>query len=277
VNTTPTRQIDILKKWTDYLLTLSYVKGHFVEGSLVRDTGKPPNPASDIDMRIVVADDELDKLRDSRFLPILLPLQPYRVSVYAKGNRLLPLSVLGGYREVDYQFIRVITENGVVVDLDVYKESEAESMRSIIAPPEVTWKTTKTITPATVYQQTTDFTVVMAAIPSSFYNKEFNSTAFQLDLYHIDLIKLMYDVAGIDYARRYKHFTEFFPQEWLDDLDTTYADYSQKGLAYSMIALWKLVGKYMQLLSAKTGGGFDAEWYQGVYKTVRQQLYSFIK
>ena len=62
MNITPTRQIDILKKWTDYLLTLPYVKSHFVEGSLVQDTGKLPNPASDIDMRIVVDDSALDQL-----------------------------------------------------------------------------------------------------------------------------------------------------------------------------------------------------------------------
>ena len=152
-----------------------------------------------------------------------------------------------------------------------YEESNAESMKSVIKPPAEAWPTTKTITPDTIRQQTTDFAVVMAAIPSSFYSSEIHSTRFQLELYRIDLVKLMYDVVGIDYARRYKHFTELFSGKQLDDLASTYSG----GVAGDMITLWYLVGKYLQNLSDKIGGGFDADWYWNIYAVVKSQLLEF--
>ena len=267
MNTEPVRQRAILDKWLPYLKSLPYVTDVFLEGSLVNDTGHAPSPASDIDIRIVVDDTAFDYLThapDNNWRVLFQPLA-YRLSVNASGNR-------GG----SYHFVRVITDNGVVIDLDIYRQSGAASMKSVIRPPAETWPAKKTITPNTVRQQTTDFAVVLAAIPCSFYSNEFHSTQFQLDLYYIDLVKLMYDVAGVDYARRYKHFTELFPDEWLGDLDRTYSDsISFLGLAYSMIELWRLVGIYLQKLSDKVGGGFDPDWYWPIYETVKSQLQEF--
>lgn len=262
MNIEPVRQYAILKKWNAYLGTLPYVVSWFVEGSLVKDTGLPPCPSSDIDMRVVIADDCPDNFY---WTTILKGIEPYRRSVFASGTR----------NDKDYLFIRVITDDGVVIDLDIYRESDAESMKSVIKPPAETWPTTRTITPDTIRQQTTDFAVVMAAIPSSFYSGEVHSTRFQLELYRIDLVRLMYDCVGVDYARRYKHFSELFPDEYLSDLWSTYGDLSFKGMALSMIVLWRMVGKYLQILSDRVDGGFDTRWYWNIWNIVEEQLAEF--
>src|SRR3990172_8327486 len=275
-NTTPVRQLDHLRNWKIYLSTLTYVQNYFVEGSLIQDVGKPPNPASDIDMRIVVTDDSMSLLHED-WSELLKPLEPYRVSVNARGNRLVPLTgILGAERLADYHFVRVITDDGVVVDLDIYKESDAEALRSVIRPPKETWPIRKDYTPESVRRWTTDFAVVMAAIPCTFYSGELESTAFQLDLYRVDLVKVMYAAAGIDYARRYKHFSELFPQEWLDDLNSTYGEHSWEGLAGLVIFFWEWIGVYLSKLSLRVGGGFDASWYWPIYDIVEKQLLSFV-
>ena len=119
MNILPTdNKSEILSFWRVYLYNLSYVRYTFVESSLVNDTVNIPDPASDIDMRIVVADNILDKLRADGFSDILHTLGVYCISVNLVSNK----------GDVEYQIIRVLTENGIVISLGIYKESDANSI-----------------------------------------------------------------------------------------------------------------------------------------------------
>ncbi len=124
------------------------------------------------------------------------------------------------------------------------------------------------------------FLLVLAHAPASLYNVELQSARFVLDDTRTELIKIMYRRLGVVYAKRYKHFSEVLPQDWIADLERTYM---QKGtgpldpaaIAAAMIELFDVLGKHLQGLGDQAGGGFEARWYDRLYEQVKAELSRF--
>ena len=266
--TNPTHHTEIISNWVDHLKQLDYVLAVWLEGSLSFDRG---HLSSDIDIRIVIED-------AYRFEDVL-PNIGERISVNESG------------------FIRAITPDGIVIDLDIYDPITARGMRvehykmlfskagdfpledhslhHVLGSPYISFPYSQ-LSPQNLSQMMIDFTVVMAALPSMFYINEYHSAALQADLSRIDLVKVMYHVVGIRYAKLYKHLSEVMPERILLDLRSTYGDYeTPKAIARTLITIFDLIGKYMQELGDKIGGGFDPSWYWRIYGNIVSQLIDF--
>jgi hypothetical protein len=113
----------------------------------------------------------------------------------------------------------------------------------------------------------------MANAPAPLYNGELHSARFQLDDMRTELIQVMYRRLGLEYAKRFKHFSEIFPVEWLADLDRTYmpsgaAPLEPSAMARAYIELFGVLGKHLQALSDKASGGFEPEWYARLHRQI---------
>ena len=120
----------------------------------------------------------------------------------------------------------------------------------------------------------------MAEIPAAFYCQELYSVQYTLDLVRMDLLRAYYLRLGMQYGKRAKHFSELFPQEWLDDLKQTYIRAGENPLDVNMLVQtlldeFAVLGKHLQALSDQADGGFEAAWYWRLYDQMTTTLKQF--
>ncbi|MDQ5852695.1 MAG: hypothetical protein M3380_11625, partial [Chloroflexota bacterium] len=152
------------------------------------------------------------------------------------------LEGLGDYLLLVNTFVRALTAEGIIVELWSYKTSELASLELyeweflLCRLPEgepafkklpersvaETWPDTRPLAVDEVRNLTNMFLLVLAHAPASLYNGELQSARFVLDDTRTELIKIMYRRLGVVYAKRYKHFSEVLPPDWIADLDRTY-------------------------------------------------------
>ena len=118
--------------------------------------------------------------------------------------------------EHDGNFYRLLTIDGYVVDVNFRPANEINT--SLVAP------VYSPLSEEEGRQLAARLAVVVAAVPSIFRRKEFESALFQLDLLRIELVKLMYMNDQRVYAQQYKHFSEIFNDEQLSHILLTYPE-----------------------------------------------------
>ncbi|MBV7335170.1 hypothetical protein KFU94_44415 [Chloroflexi bacterium TSY] len=272
-----TQQWALIQRWMDSVQQIPEVDAAWIEGSLASDRG---NPSSDIDMRFAIADEAYERLWGN--------------------DRTAVLAGLGEYYLLETRFIRALTDSGIIVELWSHRTSQVENLELFewellfsrlpngrphfrqLPPksPAETWPDSTELTPAVVSDLANLAILFMAHAPATLYNNEIQSARSGLDRARNEmLLKILYRRSGLWYSKRYKHFTEIFPQEWLDDFASTYmksADpFDPTAIAQAYIRLHEVIGKHLQALSDTAGGGFDAIWYERVFKKVEREFLEF--
>ncbi len=98
----------LLSQWLESLARLPAVEAVWLEGSMGRGQA---NPASDIDLRISLADTAYTELWETDRGPLL------------RG--------LGEYLLLENTFVRALTAEGIIVDLWAYRTSELPTLRAL--------------------------------------------------------------------------------------------------------------------------------------------------
>lgn len=269
-------QRQIIDRWVASLAQISGVDVVWLEGSLVGS--RDAVPGADIDVRIGLADEAYDRLW----------LQDKSQLLAGLGNIL---------RLIDAGWIRAITEEGVIVELAVRRSSELNGLelhewelllnrlpagepRFIKLPPMTpaeSWPEEENCTPEFVRQQMAFVMTLLANAPAPFYNGELQSARFTADDFRITLIKLMYRYSGVWFAKRYKHFSEVLSTECLEDLKSTYLrtgvdPLDPQALAEATLQIYLVIGKYLERLAERYGGGFEPTWYSLVYDRTKEKM-----
>lgn len=257
-------QRDILNVLMGELNEDDRVVAMWVEGSLA--TGHE-NPASDIDLRIVVTE-------AFNYLELIRSIGEFYVFARDTSRSI-------GERE----FIRVITQHGVVIDLDIYFVQDLDSIvvpqfKILLDKTGIQLKSMGVMTPPELWpaqhpdynQLTIDLCVVMASIPTMFYGNNPESAMFQIDLMRVELVKLIYLIHGVKYANRYKHMRELFSSEWLKKLSLTYTSPQPHSIARCFVYTYRLIGECLDLASR---GNFKADLYWSVYGKMCRDLVKF--
>ncbi len=270
-------QWHVIDRWVKKLEAIPEVDIVWVEGSLVDN--RRPVPGTDIDIRIGIQDEAFDRL-------------------WSESDKTEILAGLGRtLRLVTRDFIRLLTEEGVIVELVAHERSSLNDLKLFnweillnrlpdgppdfdklpVRSPAEKWPEEKHCTPEFVQRHTETMMTSLASAPASFYNGEMHSARFIVDEFRSSLIRLMYRCTGVYFAKRYKHFTEILSPECLADLESTYVRPSASSLdaaalAEAMLRASELVGKYLQKLSDLYGGGFESEWYWRLQERVREEM-----
>ncbi len=268
-------QWSLIRRWLNTLKQIPELDVVWLEGSLAVGRG---NPSSDIDIRFGIADSAYEQLWEVNRTPLL------------EG--------LGEYLLLETRFVRALTVDGLIVEASAHKTSQLNTLEryewEILwnqlpnnqpnfkklpeRSPAETWPMREELTVDVVRYLTNTYLLLLANSPAPLYNGEFHSARFQLDDMRTELIKVMYQRLGLAYAKRYKHFSEIFPAEWLADLDRTYmqseADPLDRiAMAEAYIHLFDVLGKHLQALSNKAGGGFEPEWYARLHHQVSEKFH----
>ncbi len=218
-----------------------------------------------------------------------------------ESDRSALLAGLGEYYLLETRFIRALTANGIVVELWSHPTSTLETLELFEwevlfshlpvghpafrkLPPQTpaeTWPDSTALTPEVVTELTNLALTIMAHAPATLCNNEIQAARSGLDRCRNELLlKILYRRAGLWYSKRYKHFSEIFPQAWLDDFAATYmysaTPFDPAALAQAHIRLFEIVGKHLQALSDEAGGGFEPLWFQRVFDKVAAQFREFI-
>ena len=274
------RQWQVIDRWIASLESVAEVDVVWVEGSLVRD--RDAVPGADIDMRIAIADEAYARLWTDDKSRILAGL----------GNIL---------RLIDSDWIRAVTEEGIIVELAVRPTSTLDGTEIVdweillnrlgegrpnfikLPPksPAETWTERKNCTPEFVQIQMALAMTVLANSPAPLYNGELQSAKFTADDFRITLIKLMYRYSGVWFAKRYKHFSHVLSEECLSDLEYTYlpdgaSPLNAGALAAATLKIYAMIGKYLERLAERYGGGFEREWYDLLYAKTREKMARFL-
>lgn len=263
------RQDEIVSRLTSAWQDDDRVGLAWIEGSLAEGRG---NPASDIDIRVVVAN-------QGDYLKLLDSIAPYHISVMDNQTHSVG----------EIEFIRVITADGIVIDFDIYDSvSEIRVPRHKVIVNELDighLRETQPLPPNELWpadpmpdlkKMTVDLCVVMASVPTMFYNNNPESAMFQLDLVRAEVVKMMYRLAGVKHFSRYKYFRELFHENWLEKLSLTYPTSAQPhAIARSYVYTYRILGEFLELLSNKSGGGFIADFYWRVYGKMCKDLEGF--
>ena len=278
-----TKQWGLLNRWVDCLAQIPTVEVIWLEGSLARNEGT--TPSSDIDLRVAISDDAHKQLWETNRTPLLEGLGEY-----------LPLLPL------DFGFVRVLTKAGVVVELLAYKTSELDGLEAYEwkfllcrlstgeprfkkfperSPAEM-WPDMQELSVDSVRQLANNHMLVLAQVPTPFYSGETYAARHVLDFSRIELVKLMFRRIGLRYAKRYKHLSEVLPAEFISDLEKTHIRCGESPLEPTAVAdatmrTFDILGKHLQALSDKVGGGFESEWYYRLRHQVRQMLQPFLR
>jgi len=273
-------QWQIIERWIAALTLIPEVDVVWLEGSLVDN--RNPVPGADIDIRIALADAAYERLWAADKTAILAGL----------GNIL---------RLIDRDWIRAVTQAGVIVELAVFKTSALDGLAlhdweilfsrlpagqpnfvklPALSPAEQ-WSETQDCTPAFVWRQTEMIMTALANCPAPFYNDELDSAKFTLDESRVTLIKLMYRDVGVYFAKRYKHFSTLLTPECLHDLRSTYLrpgaePVEPAALAAATLQTYAMLGKYLARLSQRYGGGFEPTWYALLLQRVQAMLAAVI-
>lgn len=277
----PESQQTVLKRWLSSLETIPEVDLIWLEGSLV-DPARA-NPGSDIDLRVAVADDAYDRLWESTREPLTAGI----------GEHLVLL---------DLGFIRALTKaEGIVAELGVMKTSELadkaiyewEILLNRLGEGQPTfhslgdkdaaelWPERDELTPKLVWRETEMTLANIANAPGPFYMGEWQSIHFIIAETRSSIVRIMYRLTGLAFAKRFKHLSQVLPAAYLADLDKTYmqagADpMDPNALVDVMMRLYEVKGNYLQLLSDKADGGFEPKWYWRLLEQTRARFNEFL-
>jgi hypothetical protein len=267
----------LIQRWLASLAQIPSVDVVWLEGSLA---GGRANPASDIDLRMAIADAAYQQLWETDRRPLL------------EG--------LGEYLLLEARFVRALTAEGIIVELWAYRTSELpgcapyewETLLCRLPGDELPFGQGPHRTAAEVWPDTQELTVdevrslmhlfllLLAQAPSPLYSGELHSARFQLDDVRTELVKLMYRQLRIKYPTRYKHFSEVLRPPFLADLERTYmragaAPFDSDAMAEAYIALFEVLGMHLQALSDQAGGGFEPAWYWRLHQQITSKLTTF--
>jgi len=127
---------------------------------------------------------------------------------------------------LDLGFIRALTKaEGIVAELDE-------------------------LTPKLVWRETEMTLANIANAPGPFYMGEWQSIHFIIAETRSSIVRIMYRLTGLAFAKRFKHLSQVLPAAYLADLD--------------------------QLLSDKADGGFEPKWYWRLLEQTRARFNEFL-
>jgi len=265
----------ILARWVESLTRIPAVQVVWLTGSLVDGRG---DHGSDIDLRLGIADADYAHLWETDHAPLLAGL----------GEHYLLLNA---------DFVRALTREGILVELaavpvSTLADKEVYEWRLLLnrlphgeptfrtprdAAPADTWPAN----PATVEDVrgwTTRMLHLMAtAAPSAFYEQEWLSGGYLLDFLRNQLIQIMYQRLGIQFAKRIKHLSRVLPADYQADLASTYplageSSLAPHALASTILRTLQIIRRHLVSLSEAAGGGFEAAWFDRIYQQTEHAL-----
>lgn len=91
----------------------------------------------------------------------------------------------------------------------------------------------------------------------------------------------MYCYSGVWFAKRYKHFSDVLSEECLSDLKYTYlpdgaSPLDPGALAEATLKIYEMIGKYLERLAGRYGGGFEREWYDLLHVKTQEKMAGFL-
>ncbi|RIK24958.1 MAG: hypothetical protein DCC55_40955 [Chloroflexi bacterium] len=274
----PGPQLALVERWVDALRPISAVDVVWLESSLAADRA---NAASDVDVRMGIADDAYGQLWETDRTPLL--------------------AGLGEYLLLENTFVRALTSAGIIFELWAYRTSQLQDLelfewkillnrlppgephfaQAASKPPAETWPEREPLSPEVVRRRMNFALVMMAEVPSCFYNHEPHALMLTLNIARDDLLQLMYRRIGLSYLKRAKHLSEILPAAWLEELEQTYpypcaARLDQGAVVQALIETFRFQGYHLQALSEQAGGGFEPLWFWRLYEQMSQKLKAFI-
>jgi hypothetical protein len=275
----PAQQLALVERWVESLRGLPAVEVVWLEGSLASDRA---SAASDVDLRMGIADAAYEELWENDRTPLL--------------------AGLGEYLLLENTFVRALTSEGIIVELWAHRTSQLQALELyewkillnrlpgdephfVQMPPKSlaeTWPHREPLTPEWVRQRMNFALLIMAEVPSTFHNQEPHALMLTVNVARDDLLKLMYRRIGLSFGKRAKHLSQIFPAEWLAELEETYpypcsAALDTRALAAALIAIYRLQGQHLQALSEETGGGFEPLWYWRLVEQMSEKLRALSK
>lgn len=271
------RQNDLLEKWLKSLASIPEIDLVWLEGSISENRA---NPASDLDIKLSIADDAFDRVWVRQRDRILAGLGEY-----------FPL--------LEKDWMRVLTAEGLVVELEAYPTGNLHqiSVWGIIVllsrlegePPlrknhdrdsAHAWPDPTRLDAAMVGEITKTTLLALAHVPGPFFNQELCSAKFVLERARIGLLAIMYRRLGVRFPKRYKHFSMVLPRDFLRDYEATHLDEKTFSLDATVLAretllVFNTIGKHLQELAEQAGGGFESIWYHRLLNQIREQMSPF--
>lgn len=270
----------ILEDWLKKVVEIPEIKLIWLEGSLAYNTA---TPGSDIDLHMAIEDSGFDKIW---------------------GTMQGKLKVLEGFGEfypmADGQFVRIMTKHGVIVELNIHRVSGLSGLKFHLkwqflhcalpeGPPEfglaepdlnLSYPPNRPLSPEIVKKLTLEAMFEQAYIAAPFYHNERESIIVCLDKARNLLLRILYRRAGIRFAKRYKHLTSVLPSEHLADYRQSFVEASgterdKAALAETCMRVITLIGKHLEALSEKAGGGFDKRWYNRLLAINEKRFQNF--
>jgi len=195
----PAEHQALLSRWLESLAGLPAVEAVWLEGSMGRGQA---NLASDIDLRIALADTAYIELWETDRGPLL------------RG--------LGEYLLLENTFVRALTSEGIIIELWAYRTSELPTLelyewttllwrvpadtpalrRLPLRTPAETWPDERPLTVEDVRKLTNLFLMLLAESPAPLGNRELHSARFQLDDVRTELVKMPSVLVSSETGRR---------------------------------------------------------------------------
>ena len=273
----PARHQALIDKWMPSLREIESIDVIWLDGSLASNRA---NPGSDIDIRFGIRDEDFEQLWSKNSDALSRGL----------GRTLL----LAG-------FWRLLTEKCIIVEMMAFPTSELDGKeffeweilfsrlpdgkpsfkRIAPKPPSETWPEKDALTPEKLGALSAVFLNELARVPGAFHNGELLSAWASHDWVREELLKIFYLRTGVQFSARSKHFSEVLREEFLADLGSTYSYLGEDALTVSaaasaLIHIYTLLGKHLNALNDKVGGGFEADWFDRVRKHVEEELGQYI-
>jgi hypothetical protein len=268
----------LVDRWVASLRPIPAVEVVWLEGSLAADRA---TPASDVDVRMSIADESYSQLWESDRSPLL--------------------AGLGEYLLLENTFVRALTSEGIIFELWAYRTSQLQGLalyewkillnrlpsgepHFLTTPPKTageTWPEREPLTPDVVRRRMNFSLVMMAEADAWFYNHEPHSLMLLLNVARDDLLQSMYRRIGLSYLKRAKHLSEIFPAAWLEELEKTYpypcnSRLDTAALIRALIETFRLQGQHLHALAEQAGGGFEPLWYWRLHEQMSRKLEAFI-
>lgn len=262
-------QWQIVNTWLEYLRLVPAVEIVWLKGSMAAGT---EIASSDIDIHIVLNGNLNLSLNGGLF----------------NG---LPQYEFSTPSEEWFGFHRLITHSGYVIDCNIYPmeklrwetanhfkvlfSRDGRGMPTLVLPYDN--PPAPPLTPAELSQLTIDLAVVMASAPTPILNGDITSALIYLDLYRIELLKLMYRRLGIEYAKGYKHLEKILLEEWQSDLQSTYpvlGEDNSTEIKEVTQSLFDIIGEHLAEACDEADCKFNGELWFGTMETMVNNLYS---
>lgn len=273
----PKKQRALLARWLLQLEAIPEIDVVWLDGSLANDANA--NPASDIDIRVAIRDEDFD-----------------RVWVDDPGKL---LGGLGRRIALDGNW-RHLTWEGILVEINVFKTSQISGMafpdweilfsrlresdfafeRLPERPPSEVWPETDELTIELVERWTKVFLLAMSHAPSVLYRGEVLASRLQLDWMREELLKMMYRHLDLASGVRPRHLSTIFPPETVSHLASTYLKDDQSiadtgAVVRATLRTLGLIGTYLEKLDKRAGGGFEPDWYRRMLGLLEEELSRF--